>query len=185
VKIPGVVGLLVLLGLTACQSTGTGKAGYFSNPVSAGTELEVVKVLPVPAGLARVYLQGGEVLRYVDIDQYQPFCYFLMREPSPLAREIRPAVFRVLSIEFLEQDVRLATPLRLAHVGIAATSDDPGVIAYETHMLLDVSGQSGPERLVCSGAFAAPSEAAPIRLAEMRQALGSWVIVRVQGSSGS
>lgn len=184
-KIRALSGVLLSLGLMACQSSGTGTAGYFSNPVSIGTELELVALLHVPAGLARVYLQGGEVRRYADIDQYQPFCYFLMQAPSPLSREIQPGVFRIVSIELREQDVRLATPLRLAYRGFLGSSDGPGVIAFETHMRLNVPDQSDPERLVCSGAFAAPGEAAPIRLAEMRQALGSWVIVRARELSGS
>ena len=184
-NIRAVAGLLMSLGLIACQSVKTGAVAYFDNPVSVGAELELVEPLHVPAGLARVYLQGGEIHRYAGIDQYQPFCYFLMHAPSPLGREIRPAIFSVLSIDLREQDVRLATPLRVAHNGVlASSSDGPGVIAFETRLLLNASKRSDPEWLVCSGAFAAPSEAAPIRLAEMRLALGSRVIVRVQGSSG-
>ncbi|TCK17252.1 hypothetical protein DFR30_0475 [Thiogranum longum] len=175
----------ISLGLAACQSAGTGKPGYFSNPVEVGTALEVVEVLRVPAGSARVYLQGGEVSRYEHIDQYQPFCYFLMHKPSPVARDIRPATFNVRSVELREQDVRLATPLRVAHRGVFGSGDGPGVIAFETHMLLDITGQADPERLVCSGAFAPPMEAAPVRLDEMRQALGKKVVVRAPGSAGS
>jgi len=177
-----VPGVLLALELAACQSTGMNTKGYFDNPVSVGTELELVGSLTIPAGLARVYLQGGEVRGYSNVDQYQPFCYFLMREPSPVARDIPSATFTIRSVELLEQDVRLATPLRVAYLGAFGNSDGPGVIAFETHMWLDVANRSAPERLVCSGAFAPPSEAAPIRLAEMRQALGAWVIVRVPGS---
>ncbi len=183
-NIHGPVALLMALALAACQSTGSGKDGYFSNPVGVGTELEVVEPLHVPASLARVYLQGGEVGRYTDIDQYQPFCYFLMHQTSPVAQEIRPAVFRVRSVELREQDVRLATPLRVVHLGAFGGSDGPGVIAFETHMVLEVADQADPERLVCSGAFAPPAEAAPIRLAEMRLVLGKKVTVRAPGSAG-
>ena len=182
-KIRAVLGVLAFLGLAACQSAG--QVDHFSNPVSAGTELELVDSLHLHGGLARVYLQAGEVRSYVDIDQYQPFCYFLMREPAPLARDIRPARFTVQSVMLREQDVRLPTPVRVAQWGVAEASDGPGVIAFETHMLLGVGDQAGPERLVCSGAFAPPFEATPIRLAEMRQALGAWVVVRLPGTPGS
>jgi len=181
-KLYAVVGVLLSLGLAACQWTGVNPKGFFSNPVGIGTELEVVRPLPIHAGLSRVYLQGGEVRDYSGIDQYQPFCYFLMSEPSRVSRDIQPANFRVQSLELREQDVRLATPLRVAQRGvIIGISDGLGVIAFETHLRLDTHDLSEPERLVCSGAFAPPSEAAPIRLTEMRQALGSWVIVRVPG----
>lgn len=184
-KIYTMLGVLGVLGLSACQSTGV-NTGYFSNPVSEGTELELVEPLQVPAGLARVYLQGGEMRRYGEIDQYQPFCFFLMRDPAPLGRDIQPAVFVVRSVNLREQDVRIATPVRLAYQGLSWNSDGPGVIAFETHMLLNTTDdQSSPERLVCSGAFAPPAEATPIRLAQMRQALGSRVVVRVPGSAGS
>lgn len=179
-----VLGVLVSLGLAACQSAGTNTTGYFSNPVSVGTELQLVKPLRVPAGLARVYLQGGEVRRYGTIDQYQPFCYFLMRGPSPVSRDIQPATFGIRSVVLFEQDVRLATPLRVAQLGVIGFGDGPGVIAFETHMRLDVPDTADPGRLVCSGAFAPPIEAAPIRLTEMRLALGAWVIVRVPVSPG-
>ncbi len=183
-KLFTVLSALVSLGLVACQSAGL-KVGYFSNPVGVGTELELVESLRVPDGLARVYLQGGEVHRYGGIDQYRPFCYFLMRGPAPLARDIPPATFVVRSVELREQDVRLVTPVRVAYLGAFGINDGPGVIAFETHMKLDISGKTDPERLVCSGAFASPMEAAPIRLAEMRQALGAWVIVRVPASPDS
>lgn len=183
-KIHAMLGVLAIFGLSACQSTGV-KMGYYSNAVGEGTELELVKTLQIPAGLARIYLQAGEAQRYGEIDQYRPFCFFLMRDPAPLARDIQPATFVVSSVILREQDVRLATPVRLAHVGLFGGSDGPGVIAYETHMLLQAAGQRSPERLVCSGAFAEPYKAAPIRLEQMRQALGSWVVVRVPGSAGS
>jgi len=183
VKIRVMLGVLVGFGLSACQSTGV-KTGFYSNPVSEGTELELVEALQVPAGLARVYLQSGEKQRYGQIDQYRPFCFFLMRDPAPLARDIQPAVFVIRSVNLREQDVRIAMPVRLAYAGLFGGSDGPGVIAYETHMLLNAAGQGSPERLVCSGAFASPDTAAPIRLAQMRQALGSRVVVRVPGSVG-
>jgi len=180
-----VPGVLVLLWLTACQSVSMNPRGFFSEPVGVGTELELDRPLRVPAGLARVYLQGGELRAYGNVDQYRPFCYFLMRAPSPVAREILPATFIIHSVELLEQDVRRATPLRFASLGFLGSGDGPGVIAFETHMHLAVTGTADPEWLVCSGAFAPPSEAAPIRLAEMRQALGSWVAIRVPGSPGA
>ncbi len=184
-KIRALAVLLLSTGVVACQSPGSGKTGYYSNPVGVGTELEVVELLHVSAGRARVYLQGGEVNSYEHIDQYQPFCYFLMRGLSPVARDIQPAIFRVRSVELREQDVRLATPVRMAHRGVFGSGDGPGVIAFETHMLLDDAGQADPGRLVCSGAFAPPMEAEPIRLAEMRQALGNKVLLRAPGSAGS
>ena len=180
-----VLGMLASLGLAACQSAATATKGYFSSPVVAGTELELVEALRIPAGRARVYLQGGEARSYSEINQYQPFCYFLMRGPSPVARDVQPATFEIRSVGLREQDVRLAIPLRVAGRGIFGISDGPGVIAFETHMVLNAPDQAGPERLVCSGAFAPPHEAAPIRLAEMSQALGSWVVIRVPGLPGS
>ena len=182
-RIQAVVMAVLLLGLSACQSVG---GGYYDNPVAVGTELELLRALRVPPGLARIYLQGGETTDYAGLDQYRPFCYFLMRNPAPTAREIAPAVFRVRAVELREQDVRLPVPLRLAHrAGLGVGSDGPGVIAFETHMLLDGAPPQGPERLVCSGAFAPPLEAAPIRLDEMREVLGERVRVRVPGSTGS
>lgn len=177
--------VLVSLGLVACQSAGL-KTGYYSNPVGVGTELELVEPLTVPDGLARVYLQSGEVHRYGSIDQYRPFCYFLMHGPAPLARDIQPGTFVVRSVTLREQDVGLAVPVRVASRGVFGLGGDgPLVIAFETHMRLDVGDRKEPARLVCSGAFAAAAEAAPIRLAEMRQALGKWVIVRVPESTDS
>ena len=184
-KFHTVLGVLAALGLTACQSVGINEKGFFSEPVSVGTELELPRSLRVPAGLARVYLQDGELRGYGKINQYRPFCYFLMREPSPVARDIQPATLVIRSVELLEQDVRLTVPLRVASLNVLGSGDGPGVIAFETHMHLVVAGTAEPEWLVCSGAFAPPSEAAPIRLAEMRLALGTRVIVRVPGLPGA
>ena len=55
-------------------------------------------------------------------------------------------------------------------------------IAYQFHMALKAAGQQDVT-LVCSGAFDMPLTAAPIRLPELRQALGDYAEVRVKAEA--
>ncbi len=180
------VGLLVTLALAGCRAYDP-TLGYYGNPLGPGAMLEVREEIRVPAGLARVYVQYGKAMGYGAIDQYAPFCYLLMREPLPVVQRIGPGILRVESVSLNETEVSRPRPLWLAAAGLFADSngDGRGVIAYQSYMRIAADGQPDIYALVCSGAFAAPMEAQPMRLAELRQAFGDLAEIRVRASPGS
>ena len=178
-------GIGVLFGCLAagCQ-TFAPTSGYYGNPLQAGAELTVTQEIQIPAGYARVYLQYGNTMSYASVDQYAPFCYFLMDEPLPVSQKIRPGIFRVARVSLIETEVRRSLPVRLAYRGFFADDGGRGPIAFESYMILTSVDQGDVRALVCSGAFDSPLEARPIRLPELQQALGESVTVRANPAPG-
>jgi hypothetical protein len=173
----------VLLWLVAgCQAYGPTN-GYWSNPLAPGAEIEVKEQIRIPAGLARVYVQYGRTLGYGGMNQYAPFCYFLMREPRPVVQTIRPGILRVESVSLNETEVSRVLPARVAALTVFAGGDGRGVIAMQSYMRIAAAEQPDVYALVCSGAFAAPAEAKPIRLHELHEVLGSLADVRASADS--
>jgi len=160
-------------------------SGYYGNPLGPGAELQIMSELVVPGGLARVYVQYGKTMGYGAMNQYAPFCYFLMRDPLPVAQTIHPGVLRVKSVSLNQTEVSRLLPTRVAAAGLFADSDGRGVIALQSYMRVSADGQPDVYALVCSGAFAAPMEAKPIRLHELKQVFGGLVEIRVQAGSRS
>lgn len=181
-NLPGVVVCICLVWMTvACQSIGT-TSGYYDPPLAAGSELEIRQAIVVPAGYARVYLQAGRTMTYAATDQYAPFCFLLMRQPLPVAQTIAPGTFLVEKVYLLETDVSRELPLSVATNGFLAHDGRRGLLAFQVHVKLFAAAQPDVDALVCSGAFAAPAEAEPIRLPELQRVLGAFGVLRATPS---
>lgn len=161
--------------LAACQTLDS-STGYYAKPVTPGSQVEVLQVLQVPAGLARVYLQYGTVVRYTAVDQYAPFCYFLLQAPLPHEQPIHPAVFGIENVYMDETDVRLALPVQVA----VASDAGRGPIAYRLYMALASAQNADVRALVCLAAFDAPYHARPVTLDDIRLSLGALARIRVK-----
>jgi hypothetical protein len=168
--------------LAACQGTPS-RTGFYDSPLLPGDEVEILRDVVVPPGMARVYLQHGETTGYAGTDQYAPFCYFLLRDPLPAAQRISPGVLEVKRVWLDQTSVSLDFPLRLASA-LSFGGGDRTPIAWQFHITLQAGDQSRVI-LVCSGAFDGPATAAPIRLPEMREALGNYAELRVHETPGS
>lgn len=173
-------GICVCLLLVACQQAGS-RQGFYDSPLQPGDEVEVLRPIIISPGMARIYLQHGQTTGYGGTDQYAPFCYFLLRDPLPGEQQIRPDVLVVDSVWLDEAEVRLKRPVMVAALGVGF-SGDRTPIAYQFHIRLK-SQQQPPVTLVCSGAFEIPLLAQPIRLPEVREALGDYAEVRVNPPS--
>jgi len=166
------------LSLAGCQSSGS-RTGYYSSPLLPGDEVIMLKSLAIPSGKARIYLQGGKTKSYGSSNQYEPFCYFLVRDPLPAEQQIKPGVFVVHSVWLDETTVSIERPVRLAAVFSMGGGGSRSPIAYQFHIALKSADQQDVT-LVCSGAYDMPVTAAPIRLPEVREALGDYAEVRVK-----
>jgi len=181
-RVQGVAAVGVLLLVAACHAYDPTR-GYYGHALGPGAELQIKTEIQIPAGLARVYLQYGKTMGYAEMNQYAPFCYFLMRQPLPVGQTILPGLLRVDSVSLNETDVGRALPSTVAAVGVFAESDGRGVIALQSYMRVTAEGQPDVYALVCSGAFAAPMEAKPVRLHELKQLFGGLVEIRAQKGS--
>lgn len=172
-------GYSVFAVLIGCQSADP-RGGFYSSPLQPGDQVEVLKDIPVPAGLARVYLQRGGLTSYGGSNQYVPFCYFRLRDPLPVEQHVKPGVFVVQSAWLDETSVGLERPVRVASA-LLGFGEGWSTMAYQFHMALASDQQPGVI-LVCSGAFDNPAVATPIRLPEVREALGDYATVTVQAT---
>lgn len=170
----------ICLLLAACQQPGSRK-GFYTSPLLPGDEVEVLQIITIPSGMARIYLQHGKTMSYGSTDQYAPFCYFLLRDPLPAEQHIKPGVLVVDSVWLDEAWVGLEWPVKVAAVTLALGGDYTP-IAYQFHIRLK-SQQQAPLTLVCSGAFETPDTAQPIRLPEVQEVLGDYAEVRVKAAA--
>ena len=170
----------VFVVLIGCQIAHP-RGGFYSSPLQPGDQVEVLKDIPVPAGEARVYLQQGKLTSYGGTNQYARFCYFRLRDPLPAEQHVKPGMFTVDSVWLDETTVGLERPIRVASA-LLVFAEGWSTMAYQFHMPLASDDQSGV-KLVCSGAFDNPAVAAPIRLPEVREALGDYAIVRVPATA--
>ncbi len=168
----------ICLLLAACQQPGSRK-GFYTSPLLPGDEVEVLQIITIPSGMARIYLQHGKTMSYGSTDQYAPFCYFLLRDPLADEQQIKPGVLVVDSVWLDETSVGFEWPVKMAAVGLAVGGDRMP-IAYQFYIRLK-SQQQAPLTLVCSGAFDDATTAQPIRLPEVREVLGDFAEVRVKG----
>jgi hypothetical protein len=153
------------------------RTGFYSSPLLPGDEVEILRDIVVPPERARVYLQHGSITGYAGSDQYAPFCYFLLRDPMPVEQVIRPGVLTVVKAWLNQTTVALDVPVRLASALLPGGGDQP-MMAWQFHITLQAI-DGARVILVCSGAFDGPAWAEPIRLPEVREALGSYAEVRV------
>lgn len=165
--------------LSACTTTPS-RTGYYSSPLLPGDEIEILQEIVVPAERARVYLQHGGITGYAGSDQYAPFCYFLLRDPLPVEQVIKPGVLTVGKVWLNQTTVALEAPVRLASA-LSLGGGDRSMMAWQFHITLE-STDRARMILVCSGAFDEPARAEPVRLPEVREALGSYAEVRVKAT---
>jgi len=172
--------LVLLVGwLLACQQPG-GRQSFFDSPLQPGDEVRIRRVLTVPAGLARIYLQGGRTMGYAATNQYAPFCSLLVREPLPVEQHIEPGDFVVASVWLDETTVARERARKVAALQLAGGGDWTP-IAYQFHIRLRADNQT-PLLMVCSGAFDDAVSARPIRLQEMREVLGGFAELGVKST---
>lgn len=176
--------LLISLLAAGCQALAP-SGGYYDSPLQTGAEITVTRELLVPADYARVYLQNGNTESYASMNQYEPFCYFLMDQPMPVVQKIHPGVFRVKKVSLIETQVRRSLPVRLVAFGLFADDGGRSLIAFQSYMTLTAQHQDNVRALVCSGAFDTPPEARPIRLPELQRALGESIRVRATPAPGA
>ncbi|VAW81397.1 hypothetical protein MNBD_GAMMA13-1217 [hydrothermal vent metagenome] len=161
--------------LAGCQSVGS-RTGLYSSPLQPGDEVIMLKALTIPSSMARVYMQAGKTMSYGESNQYEPFCYFLLRDPLPAEQVIKPGIFVIHSTWLDEVTISVEYPVRVAAL-FPVGGRSP--IAYQFHFKLKAADQQNIT-LVCSGAFDDPLSAAPIRLPEVRRVLDGYAEVKVK-----
>ena len=192
--------LFSFLFLTSCAGVSLKyKPVSIKELVPVGSTVRLTEAIEVPANRAYVYIANGKVMPYKNyntVDVRKPYCRFGFAKPDPSARQIQPDTFRITKIvEWEDYHGKLGNPqwarLDLADVNIRGgfqfgvldfNDGGPSIIMYATIMTLHSDRQPGVTELVC-GHWDEQGIVEPLKLSEMKTALGSLIEVDVVGSN--
>jgi hypothetical protein len=174
---------MIILGsvliLSACQkSLGVRESAAGADFVQLqGAELVLHSPLLVPAGNARVYVQGGRA--GAGFDQYKPHCAFEIQRVDHSGFTIKPDTFRITLVQGSLQSVVMLEPIKVAGLHLAALYDRGGSAYHEGyHFWLASERQPEVRRMTCYGTYAEPPDLQPPTLQEIRGALGGIAELR-------
>ncbi len=173
-----VAGLVLALLLAACQTTayqGDENSPYFTVP--AGARLVLHRELVIPADRVDVYLQGGRVLGYAEVNPHHPFCTLDVRRRLDVPQTVAPDEFAVTKAT---QDIRYT---RRAPGAVLASDGSPSFEVYSTILALRSERQPHVTRLTCTQ-WQYPPLQRHVTIHEMRQALGTLFTLRLGKGSG-
>jgi len=116
----------------------------------AGGVLVLARDLVIPAGSARVYLQGGGVRAADDVDPWYPYCFFLSRVVGETDQTLRADRFEIVRVRHGEVEAAVV-PATGGFVRVGGAPDGGGP-AYLFATLLDLSSPRQPQvmHLECS-----------------------------------
>jgi len=182
-----VKGSSLLAGLvffTACGAalvTNPDAKNYVPTP---GTTVTVPQRIEVPGGQTRIFFQRGEIVKKLsDIDQYKANCNFEINTLAESPRYIEPGTYTVTRTTRQENEVAEFKPLQYASLalgGLTARGGEGAPMYFEeVRMTLRSDKPSDIRELACRGVLTDPGWVLPPTLAEIREALGKHVTIKV------
>lgn len=176
--LPALAGAALLLG--DCSGPVTDPASPWYVPLP-GSQVEVLRPLPVPPGSTRVFLQYGQVVRLQDLERYDANCNFEINTRAERWRDIAPGTFTITRTLQEEGDIVCRLPIRYAALRMFGDGGSPSPMYIAVHMWLQNPDQPDVRRLTCRGGIADPWEMEAPTLADMRAALGDYARIEVKG----
>lgn len=171
------VSTAALLAGCAAPLVDEGSPGY-RLPLTSVVVLQ--QALPVPAGHARVFLQGGAVVEKHRLNPYRPHCNFEQRAVSDGTAVIAADRFTVTAVSVGEDFVVQRRAYVYAALRLAGDDDSPGQVNRYLHHRLASDRQPEVMRLTCHGGFDLPGLAQLPSLVDMRAALGEVAVLEVK-----
>ncbi len=166
-----------LIALTMMLTVGC-RAGATTDPAyiipKPGSVVKIKRMLVIPPGQTRVYLQRGQVVSKRNLDRYYPSCNFEVLALRQQPTKIYPGTFSVTKTYRDIDNMVQFRPMQFAALG-RVDYDDGGhsMIIHVVHMRLKSAKQPNVYRLTCRSWQDLPSDAKEPNIAEMREALGS------------
>jgi hypothetical protein len=171
--------------LAGCTTLPEGPVG--STVLPAGSAIELHRALDLPAEGARVYVQGGERVRWKEVDWWVPYCSFGLRRvgDEPLIDTIGPGVFTTgMVTRWIEVAARPSPGIRVASMvalGIGPRPGGaPGRYTYHTEIALQAPDQPQVDDLTC--AYDADDPERFLTRDEIQAALGGIATVQPLGN---
>ena len=177
--------VIILAGLLAACQTDTSHLPDTSplKQIPVGSSLELHQTLTIPADKVAVYLQGGRVMPYANVNVTLAHCKFEVKRRLDVEQTLRPDVFRVTHVYQGEAHSASLVPLAIAEVragrGIRTSgggSNSPSARTIVTVMSLQSASQPDVLRLSCGHVDDPGSD--QLSIAQIRKVLGEVFTLR-------
>ena len=168
-------GLFALLVLCACQSTPLPREESPYHTVPAGSLLTLYKDLTIPAARASVYIQGGLIASWQDVNSYHPHCIFEVVKVKDTPQHVKAGTFTILKVR--QQDLSGIRP-GMQYARLFA-SGGPSFLIYAT--IMDLRSVDQPEvfRLTCQHWEIPPHFPQHLTIRQIRTALGELFTLKL------
>lgn len=185
---------LALAAAAAVLVAGCAGTGGYRNIVSAGSAVELHQALRLPAGSARVHIQGGRVVSEAEINRFLVHCSFGLRRQGdePLVDTIEPDRFELVRpsrsgywVERSGDDGVQVAARGLLTAGMLFEDDGPPEYLFYTELPLRSERQPQVDDLTCRyDAAQFPYIAGdPPTLDQINATLGEIATVRAAGAA--
>jgi hypothetical protein len=170
--------IIVLLLISACQTTSLQNNFYSSGAKDSEASIEILQPLRVPPNSARVYFQNGKMLTNTAIDLYEVNCEVEINTVSEQSQGIAPGLFRITSIRQEESPIVMFRSMMTASLRTVWDNDSPVDIKryYYFHLVAqDPDSSSQVRGVICRGVQEQPYLAELPTLQEMKLASGEYL----------
>jgi hypothetical protein len=148
---------------------------YFVIPT--GSTLQLNQAITIPADRASVYLQGGQVKDYSNVDTYYPNCDFEVLTLTNKSRAVQPDEFIIKRVVQEEDIVASGFPKVASLIGVRFEGS-VGLVDYKTIMYLGSAQQPDVYRITCAQ-WDEPMDAQHLTVRQIRDTLGSIFTLRL------
>lgn len=168
--------LLSLLVLGACQSTPLPREESPYHTVPAGSLLTLHKDLTIPARRASIFIQGGPMTVWQDVNSYHPHCIFEMYKVKDTPQYVKAGTFTIRKVQ--REDYSAIAP-GLQHARLMFSDGGPSYLVYATVMRLESIDQPEVFRLTCQHWEVPPQMPHHLTISQIRAALGNLFTLKL------
>lgn len=156
--------------------------------IPPGSTLMLTRDLTIPAERASLFVQGGEVRPYADVNSYYPHCRLEVERVLDTPQVVKADTFVIEKI--VRQDIPRLADARIGALDAAGDGNrgnrlvtasdagDAGTWTYATHFRLRSARQPEVRELTCQD-WEDPVRAVHLTLRQIRQALGGLFVLQL------
>jgi len=172
------IGLVLLLGSCVGIESPDSASPYYA--YSAGWTAQLIQPLTISADAATVRLQYGRIVPRNSVQEHDPFCVVELETVRDEPQVLQPGRFDVWRVTRSVSPITAAVLPTLIKARHVDDDGDPTFLYYITEFRLRDPAQPDLRGMRCAWNQMAPGNRALMRhltLAEIRSALGDWVVL--------
>ncbi len=173
--------------LAACSANNTKDENSVFYAVSVGSVITLNQEITIAGDQVSVYVQDGEIMRYKDVNKYQPNCKFEIYTISEQPRTVQIDGFEIIKVvdeiesSSLQKNIQLAVLDLAVGEGYLAMGllDHSLMFNYATMMYLNSAKQKDVYRMTCQH-WEAVSDDRHLSITQMRKAMGDIFTLEIK-----